>query len=210
MSLTISETDKPERKPIEAGSHRAVLYSIVDLGHQKSEWEGKEKISPKVRLTFELSDVIDEFEVVENGTTTKVEKPLVVSCEKTRSLGPKSSLRALLEQWRGQAFTSAELKKFCLKTLLHKPALLNIKTAVSAAGRTYSQIAGIGKLPKGMKPAKPFNEPIHYEIEEGEGGAFSLLPDWLQDKIRRSQEFEAPVARVAVAADDADDDRVPF
>jgi hypothetical protein len=32
----------------------------------------------------------------------------------------------------------------------------------------------------------------------------------LQDKIRRSQEFEAPVAKVAVAADDDDDDRVPF
>ena len=126
MSLTISEETRSERKPVEAGSHRAVLYSLVDLGTQRSEWEGKEKWQAKVRLTFELPDLTDEFEVVENGKTTKVEKPLVISTEKTRSLGEKSSLRQLLETWRGQAFTAAELKNFSLKNLLGKPALISV------------------------------------------------------------------------------------
>ena len=93
MSLTLSETDRAERKPIEAGSHRAVLIQLVDLGTQKSNWDDKEKWQAKVRMTFELTDLTDEFEVVENGKTTKVEKPLVVSTEKTRSLGQKSLLR---------------------------------------------------------------------------------------------------------------------
>ena len=216
MSLTLSETDRAEKKPIEAGSHRAVLYSLVDLGTQKSNWDDKEKWQAKVRLTFELPDLTDEFEVVENGKTTKVEKPLVVSTEKTRSLGQKSSLRQLLESWRGQAFTSAELKEFSLKNLLGKSALINVIHKTSNQGRTYAAITGVSKLPKGMKPAKPFNEPVYYEIEEGEKGAFSHLPEWLQEKIRASKEFaEGKPAKAAVAAgdddiDETDPDRVPF
>ena len=212
MSLTLSETERAERKPIEAGSHRAVLYSLVDLGTQKSNWDDKEKWQPKVRLTFELPDLTDEFEVVENGKTTKVEKPLVISTEKTRSLGQKSSLRQLLESWRGQAFTSAELKEFSLKNLLGKSALVNIVHKVSAQGRTYAAITAVSKLPKGMKPAKPFNEPVYYEIEEGEGGAFSHLPEWLQEKIRAAKEFNKskPVAVAAGQDNDEDTDSVPF
>jgi len=212
VSLTLSETERAERKPIEAGSHRAVLYSLVDLGTQKSNWDDKEKWQAKVRLTFELPDLTDEFEVVENGKTTKVEKPLVVSTEKTRSLGQKSSLRQLLESWRGQAFTSAELKEFSLKNLLGKSALVNIVHKVSAQGRTYAAITAVSRLPKGMKAAKPFNEPVYYEIEEGESGAFSYLPEWLQEKIRAAKEFNKakPVAVTASQDSDEDTDSVPF
>lgn len=211
MSLTISEETRSERKPIEAGSHRATLYSLVDLGTQRSEWEGKEKWQAKVRLTFELPDLTDEFEVVENGKTTKVEKPLVISTEKTRSLGEKSSLRQLLESWRGQAFTAAELKNFSLKNLLGKPALISVTHKTSAAGRTYAAITSVSKLPKGMKAAKAFNEPLYYEIEEGESGAFTHLPAWLQDKIRAAKEFaQAKPSTAAVANDEADDNGVPF
>jgi len=209
MSLTISETERTERKPIEAGSHRATLYSLVDLGTQRSEWDGKEKWQAKVRLTFELPDLTDEFEVVENGKTTKVEKPLVISTEKTRSLGEKSSLRALLESWRGQSFTSAELKNFSLKNLLGKAALISVVHKTSSAGRTYAAITAVSKLPKGMKAAKAFNDPLYYEIEEGESGAFTHLPAWLQDKIRAAKEF-AGAKGAPLDNDEASDDGVPF
>lgn len=210
MSLTITEDTKTERKPVEAGTHRATLISLVDMGTQRSEWEGKEKWQPKVRLTFELPDITDEFEVTENGKTAKVEKPLVISTEKTRSLGEKSSLRQLLENWRGQAFTSAELKNFSLKQLLGKPALVSVFHKTSAAGRTYAAITSVSKLAKGMKAAKPFNEPLYYEIEEGEGGAFSHLPSWLQEKIRASKEFSKPTAKAAADSEEAEDTGVPF
>ena len=216
MSLTLSETERVERKPIEAGNHRAVLYSVVELGTHKNIYDEREKWRRMARFTFECSDLIDDFEVVENGKTTKVEKPLVISTEQTLSLGEKSNLRKLLEGWRGQAFTSAELKQFNLKNLLGKSALINVIHKTSKQGRTYAAITNISKLPKGMKAGKPFNEPIYYEIEEGEGGAFSHLPEWLQEKIRASKEFaEAKPAKAAVTADDddideTDPDRVPF
>ena len=213
MALTISESQKSERKLPEAGATVGVLYSIVDMGHLETNFDNKKKWTPKVRFTFELPDQTDEYEVVENGKTTKVQKPMVVSIEQTRSLGEKASLRKLLEQWRGQTFTSKELQAFSLKNLLGKPAMLTLIHKTSQQGRQYCAIAGASKLPKGMKaPATTVNDTIYYEIEEGEGGQFPDMPDWLQEKIRASKEFAAAAGKsTATKVElDADGNAMPF
>jgi hypothetical protein len=213
MALTISESAKMERKLPEAGATVGVLYSLVDLGHQKTNWDNQEKWSPKVRLTFELPDQLDEFEVEEKGKVTKVSKPMVVSIEQTRSLGEKASLRKLLEQWRGQTFTSKELQAFSLKNLLGKPAMLTLIHKTSQQGRQYCAIAGASKLPKGMKaPATTTNDQLYYEIEQGEAGQFNDMPDWLQEKIRASKEFATAAGKsTAIKAEvDADGNAMPF
>jgi hypothetical protein len=213
MALTISESAKIERKLPEAGATVGVLYSLVDLGHQKTNWDNQEKWSPKVRLTFELPDQLDEFEVEEKGKVTKVSKPMVVSIEQTRSLGEKASLRKLLEQWRGQTFTSKELQAFSLKNLLGKPAMLTLIHKTSQQGRQYCAIAGASKLPKGMKaPATTTNDQLYYEIEQGEAGQFNDMPDWLQEKIRASKEFATAAGKsTAIKVEvDADGNAMPF
>jgi len=213
MALTLSESQKSERKLPEAGATVGVLYSLVDLGHQKTNWDNQEKWTPKVRLTFELPDQTDEFEVEENGKRTTVQKPMVVSIEQTRSLGEKASLRKLLEQWRGQTFTSKELQAFSLKNLLGKPAMLTLIHKTSQQGRQYCAIAGASKLPKGMKaPATTTNDQLYYEIEQGEAGQFNDMPDWLQEKIRASKEFATAAGKsTAIKAEfDADGNQVPF
>jgi len=213
MALTISESAKQERKLPEAGATVGVLYSLVDLGHQKTNWDNQEKWSTKVRLTFELPDQLDEFEVEEKGKVTKVSKPMVVSIEQTRSLGEKASLRKLLEQWRGQTFTSKELQAFSLKNLLGKPAMLTLIHKTSQQGRQYCAIAGASKLPKGMKaPATTTNDQLYYEIEQGEAGQFNDMPDWLQEKIRASKEFATAAGKsTAIKVEvDADGNTMPF
>jgi hypothetical protein len=215
MSLTISETSKnTERQLPEAGATVGVLFSLVDLGTQEVTWDGETKNTPKLRLAFELPEQTIEGEVTENGKTTKVTKPMVVSIELTRSLGERATLRKHLETWRGQAFTSKELASFSLKNLLGKACLLTLVHKTSQAGRNYCAIQGIAKLPKSMKaPAKTENDHVFYEIEQGEGGQFSELPEWLQEKIRASREFRgASSAPQGKAADntDADGNQIPF
>ena len=213
MALTISESQKSERKLPEAGATVGVLYSLVDLGHQKTNWDNQEKWTPKVRLTFELPDQTDEFEVEENGKRTTIQKPMVVSIEQTRSLGEKASLRKLLEQWRGQTFTSKELQAFSLKNLLGKPAMLTLIHKTSQQGRQYCAIAGASKPPKGMKaPATTTNDQLYYEIEQGEAGQFNDMPEWLQEKIRASKEFATAAGKsTATKVElDADGNQVPF
>jgi hypothetical protein len=215
MSLTISETSKnTERQLPEAGATVGVLFSLVDLGTQEVTWDGETKNTPKLRLAFELPEQTIEGEVTENGKTTKVTKPMVVSIELTRSLGERATLRKHLETWRGQAFTSKELASFSLKNLLGKACLLTLIHKTSQAGRNYCAIQGIAKLPKSMKaPAKTENGHVFYEIEQGEGGQFGELPEWLQEKIRASREFRgASSAPQGKAADstDADGNQIPF
>ena len=212
MSLTISETSKnTERQLPEAGATVGVLFSEVDLGTQKVTWDGEEKWTPKIRLAFELPEQTIEGEVTENGKTTKVTKPMVVSIELTRSLGERATLRKHLETWRGQAFTSKELASFSLKNLLGKACLLTLVHKTSQAGRNYCAIQGIAKLPKSMKaPAKTENGHVFYEIEQGEGGQFGELPEWLQDKIRASREFSGASSAPAVDNTDVNGDKIPF
>ena len=213
MALTLSETSKnTERQLPEAGATTGVLFSLVDLGTQKVTWDGEEKWTPKLRLAFELPDQVVEGEVTENGKTTKVTKPMVVSIELTRSLGERATLRKLLEQWRGAAFTSKELASFSLKNLLGKACLLTLVHKTSQAGRQYCAIQGMAKLPKGMKaPTTTQNGQVFYEIEQGEGGQFGELPEWLQEKIRASKELAGGASSAPqVGAVDGDGNTMPF
>ena len=213
MALTLSETSKnTERQLPEAGATTGVLFSLVDLGTQKVTWDGEEKWTPKLRLAFELPDQVVEGEVTENGKTTKVTKPMVVSIELTRSLGERATLRKLLEQWRGQAFTSKELASFSLKNLLGKACLLTLVHKTSQAGRQYCAIQGMAKLPKGMKaPTATQNGQVFYEIEQGTGGQFNELPEWLQEKIRASKELAGGASSAPQGkAVDGDGNQVPF
>ena len=213
MALTLSETSKnTERQLPEAGATTGVLFSLVDLGTQKVTWDGEEKWTPKLRLAFELPDQVVEGEVTENGKTTKVTKPMVVSIELTRSLGERATLRKMLEQWRGQAFTSKELASFSLKNLLGKACLLTLVHKTSQAGRQYCAIQGMAKLPKGMKaPTTTQNGQVFYEIEQGTGGQFNELPEWLQEKIRASKELAGGASSAPQGgAVDGDGNQVPF
>ena len=213
MALTLSETSKnTERQLPEAGATTGVLFSLVDLGTQKVTWDGEEKWTPKLRLAFELPDQVVEGEVTETGKTTKVTKPMVVSIELTRSLGERATLRKLLEQWRGQAFTSKELASFSLKNLLGKACLLTLVHKTSQAGRQYCAIQGMAKLPKGMKaPTTTQNGQVFYEIEQATGGQFNELPEWLQEKIRASKELAGGASSAPqVKAVDGDGNAMPF
>ena len=190
-----------------------VLVQLIDMGCQKTNWDGEEKWSPKVRLTFELPDQVIEGEVVENGKTTKVTKPMMVSLELTRSLGERATLRKHLESWRGAAFTSKELASFSLKNLLGKAALLTLMHKTSQAGRQYCAINAISKLPKGMTaPKESVNSHVFYEIENGQNEVFAALPEWLQDKVRASKEFQMATGKstASKAELDADGNQVPF
>jgi len=221
MALTLSETQKTERRLPEAGASVGILFSIVDLGTQKTNWDNQEKWTPKVRMTFELPDQTDEFEVEENGKRTKISKPMIVSIEQTSSLGEKASLRKLLEQWRGQTFTQKELESFSMKNVLGKPAMLTLIHKTSQQGRQYCAIAGASKLPKGLKPpTSTANDLVYYEIEQREGGQFKDMPEWLQEKIMASREFSKPSSKaektstnaepVKIGEEDGDGNNVPF
>ena len=92
--MIISDNSK-EFKIAPAGNHMARLYSIIDLGHQATVWNGDTKIMHKVVFTWELhgNDENDQPLKTDDG------KPLIVSKRYTVSLGEQARLRQDLEAW---------------------------------------------------------------------------------------------------------------
>lgn len=166
-----------------AGTHAARCIQVIDLGTHHDEYIGKPKTQHKVRVNFELPDekaVFDE---------KKGEEPFFVGVDYTLNLGEKSNLRRDLESWRGRPFSEDELEGFDISKLIGVPAMVSLIHRKSAAGKDYSKITGIAKMPKGMICPEQINPSLEFSLGEINSTKFSNLPNWIQNKIKESDEY---------------------
>jgi hypothetical protein len=140
--MAIMASAGPSFTPAPAGTHAAVCVDVVDLGVVETNWQGKVTRKHKVSIVWQIDEDRDDG------------KPFAVRKRYTLSLHEKAALRKDLESWRGRAFTEEELQGFDLENLLRIGCLLNIIHA-SKDGQTYSNVASIMKLPKGMQAPEP-------------------------------------------------------
>ena len=155
MSLTVNAGNggNTEFEQCPAGSFAARCYQIIDLGHQTIEWQGTAKVVPKVRITWELN------EMMQDG------RPFSISKEYTASIGEKANLRKDLEAWRGRPFTAEELRNFSLENVLGAPCLLGIVHKPSKDGaKVYANVGSIMALPKGMPSPELVNPAVKFDI----------------------------------------------
>jgi len=195
-----------ERTLTPAGNFSARCYSMVHMGTIEEEIMGQKKHLNKVRITWELPTEKKVFKE-ENG-----EQPFSISKEFTLSLHEKATLRKFLESWRGKGFTEEESKKFNIAKLIGIPCLLNIIHKVSKSGNIYADIASVSLMPKGMSCPEQINEPVIFTINQPDWGIFEKFPDFLKDKIKSSQEYnaiQAPSDNEAPFEPDPSDD-LPF
>jgi len=129
----------PVYAPAPEGPHAAVCCDLINLGLQKSEWQGKVREKHKIRILWQI-DALDE-----QG------KRFIVGRTFTKSLHENSGLRAFLESWRGRAFTEAELAGFNLTNLLGISCFIQIKHNTKQ-GKTYANVDTIMRLPKSETP----------------------------------------------------------
>lgn len=195
MSLNIKETKKETNyKPAPEGSHVAILYSIVDMGTHTSSWQGQEKNQQKVRLTFELPNEIAEFD--------GEEKPMVMGAEYTVSLADLSKLKPIIEGLMGRKLTDAEKANFSqtdFEALLGKSCMISV-VHTEKDGNVYANIATVSPLLKGVTVPAQVNPNVIYDIAQKEDATFSLLPAFMQKKIRLSHEFTKSFETDAVEA----------
>jgi hypothetical protein len=112
-------------------------------------------------------------------------------------------------------------ENFDIFTLLGKPCMVNI-THVTKGDATYANIIGMSPVPKGLVCPPAFNTALCYNTEEHDDAVFSQLPEFIQDKIKMSDEWIAriskpdPMVRVATFAPEVttevetEDDGFPF
>lgn len=174
MGLIASEG---EFKLTPSGSHLAICIGVIDLGTQKSVYEGKEKHARKVRLVWELCN-----EKRDDGTILTTGKSY------TNSLGDRATLRAHLQSWRGRAFTPEELKRFDLTAIVGKPCVLTIIHEAKNGGGMRDSIASITGVMKGMPVPPQVTPPTLFDIDAWDNAKFDKLPAFLQKWILESPE----------------------
>lgn len=186
-----------------AGSFAARCYQIIDLGHQTFEWKGEAKVAPKVRITWELNEMMSDG------------RPFSISREYTASIGDKANLRKDLEAWRGRPFSAEELRNFSLENVLGAPCLLGIVHKPSKDNsKVYANVGSIMALPKGMPSPELVNPAVKFDIGTFDQKVFDGLSSYVQKKILMSKELEENGIPQASSQDEPvieeDDGTVPF
>lgn len=203
--MIISDTSK-EFKLAPAGLHMARLYSIIDLGHQATDWKGETKIMHKVVLTWELHGEDDEG----NALKTDDGKPLIVSKRYTVSLGDQARLRQDLESWGNKKMTAEDRKNFDMATLLGRFCMVNITH--SEDGK-YANISGISPVPSALRNVQPegINPTKMFWLEKHTQEEFDALPKYYKEKITESSEWRGTKAKQESAVEtDPKLDDIPF
>jgi hypothetical protein len=202
----IAENNGSNFTLIPAGNHIARCYEMVQIGtviETTGIYAGKE--SHKVRLTWETPDEKHDF--------GKGEQPFSISKEFTLSMHEKSTLRKMLESWRGKAFTEDEAKRFDVTKLLGKPCMLNVIHKKSNSGKEYAEISSISALPKSFECPPQVNPTRVLSFDEWNESVFQSLPDFIKNKITSSKEYAAMVNpnHVEAASNGNDNDNdLPF
>lgn len=194
-----------EQPPV--GTHVAICTKIIDIGTQKSEYQGQANIRRQCIIGFELPN-----ELMTTGDYAG--KPFTVSKFYTASLSEKANLRKDLANWRGRDFTEQELQGFESKNILGKPCMLSL----TANDKNKIRITGIMALPKGTPVPAQVNKSLYFSLEKGEfdQAVFDALSDGYKKLIMVSPEYRHIVNPQAPADggkkdhfSDMDDD-IPF
>ena len=166
--------------PPPEGTHRAVCYRVIDLGTQKTEFQGQVKHQHKIMLSWELSD-----ELMEDG------HPFAIHQRYTWSTHEKATLRHHLEAWRGKAFQDSDFgpNGFNIKNVIGAPCLLGV-VHNQKDGKTYANIRSISKMPKGMEAPKPVNDQIYFWMDGKHADTMAQLSDGLKQTIQKSPEYQ--------------------
>lgn len=201
MALIVRDYGGGDFDPIPQGTHLAACNLVADVGVQSS---GRYAPRPKIYLRWELPHERVRWT---DRDGKEQEGPAQIGKFYTESLSQKATLRKDLENWRGRAFTPAELEGFDVLNVLGHGCQIVVTHSKGADGRTYANVAGLVGLPRGMERPRPERQLIRFTPDDP--SQFDLLPGWLQERIRESH-AHLPAETVAGEAAPEFDDDIPF
>jgi hypothetical protein len=183
MALTAPIGGQSNRQIAPEGSYPARCYQIIDLGttEQGGNYPGKKR---KVQFLFELPTELAVFD------EAKGSQPYYVRSIYTLSMNEKALLRRDLSAWMGKKLSDAEAAKLDIFKMLGKTCMVNI-AHVTKGENTYANIISFAPLMKGYECPAPINEAFTYTPTAHDQATFAKLPEFIQDKIKESDEYIA-------------------
>jgi hypothetical protein len=160
-------------------------YRVIDLGTQRTTYNGETREKHQVMLGWEL---YDEECVMKTGP--KAGMPMSAHSTYTWSMHEKSGLRKMLESWRGSKFVESDFGDdgFDMKKLLAVPCMIQI----IHNDKGYANVGSVTKPPKGLAIGQLQNPTVFISLEAGEfdAQAFDTLSDKTKEKIKNSPEYQ--------------------
>lgn len=188
--MKIKDRAKPKVPPVEAGVYMAVCIGFVDLGEQYSE---------KFKNYSYKGMYIWEFP----GETIEIDgeqKPRQLSKEFTISASNKSNLRKFIETWNSRSYSDEDFMEFDVFEQVGKPCQLNV---VLNETKEYANVDNLMPIPKGFPAPTTTTEHIKWDMNAWDDALFDKLPEWIQEKIKKSTQYQkdhAPETPVEVKA----------
>ncbi len=198
MSIIATTSSSDKFVGVSTGVHKARCVRMIDLGTQRSEYQGEVSWKRQILVSWEVPS-----ELSNSG------EPLLISKFYTLSLHEKSNLGKDLTAWRGRAFTELEKQQFDITALLGVPCMLNI--VESRNGNT--KVGSVMPLPKNDTLEPQFHENLQFSIDDFENGsneAFMALSEGIRNIILRSKELENMNTDLGDENNGADIGDVPF
>ena len=186
--MKIKDRAKPKVPPVEAGVYMAVCIGFVDLGEQYSE--KFKNYSFKGMYIWELP-----------GETIEIDgeqKPRQLSKEFAISASNKSNLRKFIETWNSKSYSDEEFMEFDLFEQVGKPCQLNV---VLNETKEYANVDNLMPIPKGFPAPTTSTEFIRWDMDAWDDAVFEKIPEWIQEKIKKSTEYQkehAPETEIKV------------
>ena len=221
MSFIVENTSTGgDFKPVPAGLHLARCYRIIDLGTQRSEYEGIEKHQRKIMLGWELHGKDDEG----NELVTDRGDPLAIFKNYTLSWNDKANLRIDLQNWRNKPFTEEEMRRFDIQTILGAWCMLTVIQRPGKNGKLYANVKAVSPVPSviksaGLPPAINVNQVFRLadpdlELYETFGKGLKAMieasPEWQAYQGKKGAQTPArKPTNTGSGFDDMDDD-LPF
>lgn len=191
MALKVKDRAKPKIPPVEPGVYIAICVGVLDLGEQYSE--KFKNYRNEVQFVWELC-----------GETVEVDgeqKPRQLSRTFSVAASKKSNLRGFISGWNGVQYSDDQFADLDLFTQVGKACQLNV--VLNDTGE-YANVDSAIPLPKGMPAPVTYTASILWNMDEWDDKAFEALPDWAQEKIKKStqyQQMHAPTDAVDFPAD---------
>lgn len=162
-----------------SGTWQAVIFSVIDLGTQKEEYQGVKKEAHKIRIWFEFADDYDKIHTIYK--------------ELSLSFNSKSKLRQFVDgmNWGTTPMTDEQAKTFNVYTLLWKEATINVVHLKSkSTDNPYSDIASLSPRIKkiALHERKAKNTYLHLSEQFFNQDVFDSQPQFVREKIEQSPE----------------------
>ena len=175
--MKVKDRARPKVPTVEPGVYFAVCIGVIDLGEQYSE--KFKNYSNRVQFVWELPS--ETIEVDGKQEPKQLSKEFAVATKKN------SSLRTFISSWNSKAYTDEEFQEVELFDQIGKARQLNV--VLSESGE-YANVDSVMPIPKGFTAPESCTTPILWDMDNWNDEVFKTLPEWVQDKIKKSTQYQ--------------------